>query len=146
MACPDDHALAASVATETGELLVEVRDQLFSSGARTWEVGDTGDIEAHRHILRRLSEARPDDAILSEEGRDDLARLSQRTGSGSSIRWMAHESIPNPAAQTGRYISPWLRMVFPPLGLWRFRRSVRPSAPTQSHSCQHRTTGSRAWW
>ena len=76
MARPDDHALAASVATETGALLVEVRDRLFSSGAGTWEVRDTGDFEAHRHIVNRLAEARPDDAILSEEGRDDLARLS----------------------------------------------------------------------
>ena len=76
MAQPDDHALAASVATETGALLVEVRDRLFSSGAGTWEVRDTGDSEAHRHIVNRLSEERPDDAILSEEGRDDLARLS----------------------------------------------------------------------
>ena len=76
MAQPDDHALAASVATETGALLVEVRDRLFSSGAGTWEVRDAGDSEAHRHIVNRLSEERPDDAILSEEGRDDLARLS----------------------------------------------------------------------
>ncbi len=76
MAQPDDHALAASVATETGALLVEVRDRLFSSGAGTWEVRDTGDVEAHRHIVQRLAEARPDDAILSEEGKDDLARLS----------------------------------------------------------------------
>ncbi len=76
MAQPDDHALAASVATETGALLVEVRDRLFSSGAGTWEVRDTGDVEAHRHIVKRLTEARPDDAILSEEGKDDLARLS----------------------------------------------------------------------
>lgn len=76
MAQPDDHALAASVATETGALLVEVRDRLFSSGAGTWEVRDTGDSEAHRHIVNRLSEERPDDAVLSEEGRDDLARLS----------------------------------------------------------------------
>ncbi len=76
MAQPDDHVLAASVATETGALLVEVRERLFSSGAGTWEVRDTGDSEAHRHIVNRLAEARPDDAILSEEGRDDLARLS----------------------------------------------------------------------
>jgi len=76
MALPDDHALAASVATETGVLLVEVRERLFSSGASTWELRDTGDLEAHRHIVNRLAEERPDDAILSEEGRDDLARLS----------------------------------------------------------------------
>ncbi|WP_419553887.1 3'(2'),5'-bisphosphate nucleotidase CysQ [Candidatus Poriferisodalis sp.] len=76
MAQSADHTLAASVATETGTLLVEIRERLFSSGAGTWEVRDTGDNEAHRLIVNRLSQARPGDAILSEEGRDDLARLT----------------------------------------------------------------------
>ena len=54
MAQSTDHALAASVATETGTLLVETRERLFSSGAGTWEVRDTGDSEAppvHREPL-----------------------------------------------------------------------------------------------
>ena len=76
MAQSADHALAASVATATGSLLVEIRERLFSSGAGTWEVRDTGDNEAHRLIVKLLSQARPGDAILSEEGRDDLARLT----------------------------------------------------------------------
>ena len=76
MADSTDHALAASVATEAGAMLVEIRERMFEDGAGTWEVRDTGDMEAHRLIMNRLSEARPDDAILSEEGRDDLARLS----------------------------------------------------------------------
>ena len=75
MALPADHALAASVATETGALLVETRERLFASGAGTWQMRDTGDSEAHRHIVSRLAQERPDDAVLSEEGRDDPARL-----------------------------------------------------------------------
>ncbi len=39
-----------------------------------------GDRQAHELLMERLRAARPDDAILSEEGRDDLTRLSaQRT-------------------------------------------------------------------
>ena len=76
MADSSDHALAASVATEAGAMLVQIRERMFESGAGTWEVRDTGDMEAHRLIMERLSEERPGDAILSEEGRDDLARLS----------------------------------------------------------------------
>lgn len=76
MAQPCDHALAANVATEAGTLLVELRERLFASGAGTWEVRDTGDAQAHRFIMDRLSDERPDDAVLSEEGGDDLARLT----------------------------------------------------------------------
>ncbi|WP_419920701.1 3'(2'),5'-bisphosphate nucleotidase CysQ [Candidatus Poriferisodalis sp.] len=76
MAQSCDHALAASVATEAGAMLVEIRERMFNAGAGTWEVRDTGDMEAHRLIMNRLSEARPGDAILSEEGRDDHGRLS----------------------------------------------------------------------
>ncbi len=76
MAYPADHALAASVASETGDLLVATRERLFAAGASTWEVRDTGDAEAHRLIVERLSEARPNDAVLSEEGHDDLTRLT----------------------------------------------------------------------
>ena len=37
---------------------------------------DEGDMRAHHFIVERLAELRPDDAILSEEGRDGPARLS----------------------------------------------------------------------
>ena len=76
MAEPDDHALAATVATEAGAMLVQIRERMFGDGAGTWEVRDAGDMEAHRLIMNRLGEERPGDAILSEEGRDNLDRLS----------------------------------------------------------------------
>lgn len=77
MANPDDHAAAAQIATEAGELLLDVRDRLFTMGADTWTVRDTGDMEAHHFIFDELSRRFPDDGILSEEGRDDLKRLDK---------------------------------------------------------------------
>ena len=37
---------------------------------------DEGDAAAHHFLVRELAAARPDDAILSEEGLDSRARLS----------------------------------------------------------------------
>jgi len=72
----DDHALAARLATEAGELLVGLRDELFDAGARPWQVMDQGDARAHELLAARLHEARPDDAVLSEEGRDPKGRVN----------------------------------------------------------------------
>lgn len=75
---PSDHELAGRVATAAGELLLRLRAEL--EAARTWpeDVGDAGDRQAHHLIAARLREARPGDALLSEEGRDDLRRLEAR--------------------------------------------------------------------
>ena len=75
MATAADHAAARHIAEATGELLVAVRDRMFRLGADTWTVRDTGDLEAHDFIVGELRRQFPDDGILSEEGRDDLARL-----------------------------------------------------------------------
>lgn len=64
----NDHELAADVARRAGELLLELRAQ----GAD----GKTGDRRADDLILPLLRAARPDDAILSEESKDDPVRLS----------------------------------------------------------------------
>ena len=53
-----------------------VRDRLVTAGATAGELKDTGDSEAHDLIVQRLADARPDDAVLSEEGKDDLDRLT----------------------------------------------------------------------
>lgn len=74
MATPDDHELAARVATETGALLLDVRDELRGA-VDTWTLKDEGDRRAHEFIVEALREARPGDSILSEEGRDDPSRL-----------------------------------------------------------------------
>lgn len=75
LAALDDHALAARLATEAGEFLVRLRDEMFGSGARAWQVMDAGDARSHDLLAARLSEARPADSVLSEEGRDPKERL-----------------------------------------------------------------------
>ena len=66
MANPEDHAIAARIATQAGELLVDLRERLFAQGADSWTVKDTGDLEAHRFIHRALRDEFPNDGILSE--------------------------------------------------------------------------------
>jgi 3'(2'), 5'-bisphosphate nucleotidase len=61
-----DHQLAASIASEAGQLLLDIRHL----------GGKEGDRRSNELILARLAEARPDDAILSEESADTPARLS----------------------------------------------------------------------
>ncbi|MDG2112137.1 MAG: 3'(2'),5'-bisphosphate nucleotidase CysQ [Actinomycetota bacterium] len=74
----DDHSLAAEIATAAGQLLLQVRAELADADAKIRK--DEGDRRAHEFIMERLQAARPDDAILSEEGQDDLVRLkSART-------------------------------------------------------------------
>ncbi len=73
---PDDHRLAADLATQTGELLVPLRQRLVEGGITHYELKDAGDEAAHDLIVRILAEQRPDDAVLSEEGADERARLS----------------------------------------------------------------------
>jgi 3'(2'), 5'-bisphosphate nucleotidase len=72
---PDDHREAARIATATGELLLDIRRQLEEPGVDDRAVGDEGDRRAHDFIVGELARVRPDDAVLSEEGRDDAARL-----------------------------------------------------------------------
>ncbi len=75
-----DHRLAAQVADEAGRLLVELRARLHAGDAPSAVLKAQGDRQAHEFLMERLQAARPDDAILSEEGKDDLARLdAERT-------------------------------------------------------------------
>ena len=71
---PDDHELAAAVATRAGEMLVALRSSLGSADPA--RVRAAGDRQAHELIVGLLAAARPGDAILSEEGPDDERRLS----------------------------------------------------------------------
>ncbi len=67
----DDHALAAWLAEEAGRRLLQVREEGLSGR----ELKDAGDRAAHELLVRLLAEHRPDDAVLSEEGKDDRVRL-----------------------------------------------------------------------
>jgi 3'(2'), 5'-bisphosphate nucleotidase len=70
-----DAGLATRLAADAGHLLVKVRDELTSAGAPPWQVMDTGDLASHRFIVDALAEARPNDAVLSEEGLEDPRRF-----------------------------------------------------------------------
>lgn len=72
----DDHMLAAAMAHETGRLLVGVRQQMVEKGTDHWTLKDVGDLSAHQFISEALMTARPDDAVLSEEGVDGRDRLT----------------------------------------------------------------------
>jgi 3'(2'), 5'-bisphosphate nucleotidase len=65
------------VAQEAGRLLLELRSGFgpIDDKDAANELRKRGDRESHLLIMERLSAARPTDAILSEEGKDDAARL-----------------------------------------------------------------------
>jgi 3'(2'), 5'-bisphosphate nucleotidase len=71
-----DHRDAATIATEAGELLVGLRASLHQAGADPAELRAAGDQASHEFIVAALAASHPDDAVLSEEGADDPARLS----------------------------------------------------------------------
>jgi 3'(2'), 5'-bisphosphate nucleotidase len=71
----DDAALAASLADEVGRLLLAVRER---SGLAGKELGAAGDAAANRFLCDALRAARPHDGLLSEEEKDNPARLANR--------------------------------------------------------------------
>jgi 3'(2'), 5'-bisphosphate nucleotidase len=69
---PDDHALAADLAERAGKLLLDLR----ARGGDPDVLRNAGDRQSHEFLMAELAKARPDDAVLSEEGIDDKARLT----------------------------------------------------------------------
>ncbi len=106
----NDDELAADIATRAGELLVRRRAQGASK--------DDGDRESNELILSILHEGRPDDAILSEESKDDPIRLersrvwivdpldgTREFGEAGRTDWAVHVALvvdgtPGPSAVT----------------------------------------------
>jgi len=68
-----DAQLCARLADEAGRLLVDLRASGRFEGKT---LGGEGDRIANGHLMAALRAARPNDAILSEEEKDDPARLS----------------------------------------------------------------------
>jgi 3'(2'), 5'-bisphosphate nucleotidase len=68
----DDHRLAHDLAAQAGELLLALR----ADGGDPRELRAAGDRRSHEFLASQLSQLRPGDAVLSEEGRDDPARLA----------------------------------------------------------------------
>lgn len=74
-----DAALAADIAQGAGELLLAVREEQQAAGEQDQKaIARAGDARAQEYIAARLSQERPEDAVLSEEAKDDLARLEAR--------------------------------------------------------------------
>jgi 3'(2'), 5'-bisphosphate nucleotidase len=68
----DDHALAAGLAERAGQLLLDLR----AKGGEPGALRNAGDRQSHEFLMAELAKARPGDAVLSEEGSDDKARLT----------------------------------------------------------------------
>ena len=74
MTAGSDDELAARLATEAGNLLLDVRRELADASAG--ERKAAGDKRSHDFLMEALAAQRPDDAVLSEEGVDDPVRLN----------------------------------------------------------------------
>jgi 3'(2'), 5'-bisphosphate nucleotidase len=72
----DDHVTAARLAAEAGDMLVDLRARLTGDGVDGKSLGAEGDRASHELLMHRLAELRPHDAVLSEEGAADSARLA----------------------------------------------------------------------
>jgi len=70
-----DADLAAHLAETAGRLLKDVRASGTLSGKA---LGDAGDAAANDFIVAALKQQRPDDGLLSEEEKDNPARLAMR--------------------------------------------------------------------
>ena len=72
MTTPADHALAHELAERAGRLLLELR----ARGGDPEALKNAGDRSSHEFLMAELASARPADAVLSEEGIDNKARLT----------------------------------------------------------------------
>lgn len=77
----NDAHVSLQVAQQAGRLLLELREQFLADHGpeltreQADRLRDLADAQSHTLIARALAEARPGDAVLSEEGKDDAARL-----------------------------------------------------------------------
>jgi len=74
-----DADFATVLAEHTGQLLVQHRQQLAERGnVSVWQLKDSADLLAHHFLMDAFAIVRPDDAVLSEEGHDNRARVNSR--------------------------------------------------------------------
>jgi 3'(2'), 5'-bisphosphate nucleotidase len=96
-----DAELAGRLATEAGELLLQVRDSVPEDQRKA-----EGDLQSHDFLMAALAVARPGDAVLSEEGKDDPIRLTsdrvwivdpldgtREFGEGDRTDWAVHVAL-----------------------------------------------------
>lgn len=74
--CESDPELARLLAAHAGVILLRLRQSLRN--ATVERLRAEGDQRAHEFLTAALARLRPDDAILSEEGADNLARLDAK--------------------------------------------------------------------
>ena len=72
MTTADDHVLARDLAEAAGQLLLDLRGR----GGDRDALRKSGDRLSHEFLAAELAARRPGDAVLSEEGIDDKARLA----------------------------------------------------------------------
>ena len=70
-----DGRAAVEIATEAGRLLLDIRLKLALADADAAEIRGAGDRLSHEYIVGVLADRFPGDAVLSEEGADDVARI-----------------------------------------------------------------------
>src|SRR5206468_1202083 len=73
-----EHRDAARIATEAGRALLHLRQELAAGTVDQTAARERGDRSSHDLLLRLLAEAYRSDPVLSEEGKDNPARLSSR--------------------------------------------------------------------
>jgi len=73
LATLDDHRLARALAEAAGEVLLALR--AADPGTDPAQLKADGDRRSHLFLVDQLAAVRPDDAVLSEEGKDDPVRL-----------------------------------------------------------------------
>jgi 3'(2'), 5'-bisphosphate nucleotidase len=78
MSSSTEHAEAARIATAAGSLLLELRRQLDQPDVDLKALRDAGDRRSNDRILGELAAAFPRDPVLSEESKDNPARLGSR--------------------------------------------------------------------
>jgi 3'(2'), 5'-bisphosphate nucleotidase len=135
-----DDDLAAAIATRAGALLVELRQSLQESGADEKAIRAEGDRASHDAIMDELALHRPSDAVLSEEGADDQARLAAprvwivdpldgtREFSEGRADWAVHVALVEGGAVTAAAVA------LPGLGRTLTMRPASPLAPPHDGS------------
>ena len=138
----DDDGLARELAGAAGELLLALRQQsqLMEPGILRAE----GDRRSHEFLMEQLATLRPADAVLSEEGADDPARLqadrvwivdpldgTREFGEVPRVDWAVHVAL-------------WERARCPP-GPWRDRPCGRPSGRAVGPPSRRGSPGPCAW-
>lgn len=104
-----DHALARELAAEAGKLLLALRAEV--GFADPTALRTRGDLESHLFLTDALARLRPQDSVLSEEGKDDLQRLqadrvwivdpldgTREFGEEGRVDWAVHVALWSRAA------------------------------------------------